>query len=146
MRLVIRTEPNAVVVPREAVQTGQNGPLVFTITDGVAKVRPVVVDRTLRGLTVIKTGLNGDETVVTDGQLLLTMARASSSAEVAAGRQATRRSESASPRCPRLLREAGLRERQRLLPPAQRRSQPTARRPPPTADRKRQPDATKGAS
>lgn len=72
VRLVIRTEPNAVVVPREAVQTGQNGPLVFTITDGVAKVRPVVVDRTLRGLTVIKTGLNGDETVVTDGQLLLT--------------------------------------------------------------------------
>ncbi|MCP8939331.1 efflux RND transporter periplasmic adaptor subunit [Alsobacter sp. SYSU M60028] len=72
VRLVIRTEPDAVVVPREAVQTSQNGQIVFTVADGVAKVQPVVVDRTLRGLSVIKSGLNGDETVVTDGQLLLT--------------------------------------------------------------------------
>ncbi|WP_293854956.1 efflux RND transporter periplasmic adaptor subunit [uncultured Alsobacter sp.] len=71
VRLVIRIEPDAVTVPREAVQTSQNGQIVFAVENGVAKVRPVTVDRTLRGFSVIKTGLKGDETVVTDGQLLL---------------------------------------------------------------------------
>jgi RND family efflux transporter MFP subunit len=72
VRLVIRIEPDAITVPREAVQTSQNGQIVFAVENGVAKVRPVTVDRSLRGLTVIKSGLKGDETVVTDGQLLLT--------------------------------------------------------------------------
>ena len=71
VRLVIRTEPNAVVVPKEAVQTGQNGTVVFTVKDNIARIRPVVVDRSLRGLSVIKSGLEGNETVVTDGQLML---------------------------------------------------------------------------
>ena len=52
--------------------SGQNGTVVFTVKDNVARVRPVVVDRTLRGLSVIKSGLEGNETVVTDGQLMLT--------------------------------------------------------------------------
>jgi RND family efflux transporter MFP subunit len=72
VRLVIRTEPDAVVVPKEAVQTSQNGTIVFVVKDNIARVRPVVVDRTLRGLSVIKSGLEGNETVVTDGQLMLT--------------------------------------------------------------------------
>ena len=72
VRLVIRTEPNAVVVPKEAVLTGQNGTIVFAVKDNIARVRPVVVDRSLRGLSVIKSGLDGTETVVTDGQLMLT--------------------------------------------------------------------------
>jgi hypothetical protein len=59
-------------VPREAVQQSQNGLIVFVVEDGQARVRPVTVDRTLRGLSVVKTGLQGNETVVTDGQLLLT--------------------------------------------------------------------------
>jgi len=42
------------------------------VKDNIARVRPVVVDRTLRGLSVIKSGLEGNETVVTDGQLMLT--------------------------------------------------------------------------
>lgn len=71
VRLVIRVEPDAITVPREAVQQSQNGMIVFVVDNGQARVRPVTVDRTLRGLSVIKTGLNGDETVVTDGQLLL---------------------------------------------------------------------------
>ena len=71
VRLVIRIEPDAITVPREAVQQSQNGMIVFVVDNGQARVRPVTVDRTLRGLSVIKTGLNGDETVVTDGQLLL---------------------------------------------------------------------------
>lgn len=72
VRLILRTDPDAVVVPREAVQTSQTGTFVFAVADGVAKVRQVSADRSLDGLTVISKGLKGDETVVTDGQLLLT--------------------------------------------------------------------------
>jgi hypothetical protein len=41
------------------------------VKDGVSKVRPVKVDRTFQGFSVISDGLSGDEDVVVDGQLLL---------------------------------------------------------------------------
>src|SRR3954454_1594973 len=69
-RLVIRNE-NAIVVPTVAVQRSQNGNYVFVVKDGAAKVQPVKVDRTSQGISVISEGLTGDESVVVDGQLLL---------------------------------------------------------------------------
>jgi RND family efflux transporter MFP subunit len=69
-RLTIRTE-NAVVLPTVAVQRSQSGNFVFVVKDGVAKVQPVKVDRTLQGQSVITEGLSGGENVVVDGQLLL---------------------------------------------------------------------------
>ncbi|BBC00401.1 MULTISPECIES: efflux RND transporter periplasmic adaptor subunit [Bradyrhizobium] len=69
-KLIIRSE-DAVVVPTVAVQRSQNGNFVFVVKDGVAKVRPVKVDRTFQGSSVISDGLAGDESVVVDGQLLL---------------------------------------------------------------------------
>src|SRR3954467_5096916 len=69
-RLTIRTE-NAVVLPTVAVQRSQSGNYVFVVKDGVAKVQPVKVDRTLQGQSVITEGLSGGEDVVVDGQLLL---------------------------------------------------------------------------
>ena len=69
-RLTIRTE-NAVVLPTVAVQRSQSGNYVFVVKDGVAKVQPVKVDRTLQGQSVIIEGLSGGEDVVVDGQLLL---------------------------------------------------------------------------
>jgi len=69
-KLIIRTE-NSVVVPTIAVQRSQNGNYVFVVRDGAAKVQPVKVDRTSQGVSVISEGLSGDESVVTDGQLLL---------------------------------------------------------------------------
>ena len=71
VRITLRVDPNVVVVPTEAVQNGQRGPYVFVIENGVAKVRPVTVSRTVSGESLIASGLNGDETVVTDGQLSL---------------------------------------------------------------------------
>jgi len=68
--LTLRIE-QAVVVPSNAVQVSQTGSFVFVISDSVAKVQPVTVDRTVGGLSVIGSGLKGGETVVTDGQLLL---------------------------------------------------------------------------
>jgi len=69
-KLVIRSE-DAVVVPTVAVQRSQEGNFVFLVTDGVAKKQSVKVDRTAQGMSVISEGLAGGESVVTDGQLLL---------------------------------------------------------------------------
>jgi multidrug efflux system membrane fusion protein len=68
--LTLRIE-QAVVVPSNAVQVSQTGNFVFVINDNVAKVQPVTVDRTVGSLSVIGKGLKGGETVVTEGQLLL---------------------------------------------------------------------------
>jgi membrane fusion protein, multidrug efflux system len=69
-KLVIRNE-DSVVVPTVAVQRSQNGNFVFLVKDGVAKQQPVKVERTFQGTSVISEGLSGDESVVVDGQLLL---------------------------------------------------------------------------
>ena len=69
-KLVIRSE-DAIVVPTVAVQRSQSGNFVFVVKDGVAGIQPVSVDRTSEGMSVISEGLSGGETVVVDGQLLL---------------------------------------------------------------------------
>jgi RND family efflux transporter MFP subunit len=69
-KLIIRTE-DSVVVPTVAVQRSQSGNFVFVVKDGAAKVQPVKVDRTAQGMSVISEGLEGGESVVVDGQLLL---------------------------------------------------------------------------
>jgi multidrug efflux system membrane fusion protein len=70
-QLTLRIE-DAVVVPAPAVQVSQTGSFVFVVKDGVAKVQPVTVDRQVGFETVISSGLESGETVVTDGHLLLT--------------------------------------------------------------------------
>ena len=70
--LTLTTEANAVVVPAQAVQTGQKGQYVFVVKqDGTAQQVQVSVDRTLDGQSVITSGLEAGQTVVTDGQLRL---------------------------------------------------------------------------
>lgn len=62
---------DSIVVPSNAVQVSQTGSFVFLVEDGKAKVQPIVVDRQFGTETVVASGLNGGETVVTDGQVLL---------------------------------------------------------------------------
>lgn len=69
-RMTLRVE-NSVAVPSVAVQVSQSGPFVFMIKDQKAVVQPVKVERTVGDQTVISEGLQGGETVVTDGQLRL---------------------------------------------------------------------------
>jgi multidrug efflux system membrane fusion protein len=69
--LTLRVEPQAVVVPSTAVQVSQTGNFVFVIDNDVAKKQDVKVERTVGDQSVIASGLAGGETVVTDGQLLL---------------------------------------------------------------------------
>ena len=70
--LKLADQPGAVVVPLQAVQTGQEGQYVFVLkgSSGV-ELRPVVVVRSLDGEAVIEKGLQAGEQVVTDGQFLL---------------------------------------------------------------------------
>lgn len=70
VKLKLAEQKDAVVVLSAAIQVGQQGSYVFVVgQDGKAQPRPVVVDRTLGNETVIASGLDGGETVVTDGQL-----------------------------------------------------------------------------
>jgi multidrug efflux system membrane fusion protein len=70
--LTLTTQPNAILVPSQAVQTGQEGLYVFVVKpDLTVESRPVVVGRSLEGLTMVTKGLQPGETVVTDGQIRL---------------------------------------------------------------------------
>jgi multidrug efflux system membrane fusion protein len=63
---------DAIVVPSQAVQTGQQGPYVFVVKqDMTADFRPVTPGETNQGFTVVLKGVNLGEQVVTDGQLRL---------------------------------------------------------------------------
>jgi multidrug efflux system membrane fusion protein len=62
---------DAVTVPAVAIQLSQAGTFVFVVKDDVATVRPVKVERTVDGVSVIESGVTEGEVVVTDGQLLL---------------------------------------------------------------------------
>lgn len=70
--LTLTTQPNAVVVPSQAIQTGQSGDYVFVIkSDLTVESRLVIIARTLDGETVVEKGLQPGDKVVTDGQLRL---------------------------------------------------------------------------
>jgi RND family efflux transporter MFP subunit len=64
-------EEEAVTVPSTAIQVSQTGSYVFVVNNDVATVRPVQVARVLGSESVLASGLEGGETVVTNGQLLL---------------------------------------------------------------------------
>ena len=56
--VTLTTDPNAIVVPTAAVQTGQQGTYVFVVKpDQTVELRPVTVARTRGDETVIKQGL-----------------------------------------------------------------------------------------
>jgi len=70
--LRLTTRPNAVVVPNQAVQTGQDGTYIYVVKqDQTVEVRPVTVGPRVDLDLVIDKGLDAGETVVTEGQLRL---------------------------------------------------------------------------
>jgi multidrug efflux system membrane fusion protein len=70
--LTLSNQSDAVVIPSQAVQTGQDGQHVFVLKpDSAVELRSVVVSRTLGAEAVIEKGLQPGEKVVTDGQFLL---------------------------------------------------------------------------
>lgn len=70
--LTVRVEKDAVVVPARAVQMGQQGSYVFVVgPDQKVELRDVVAERSDTDTMLVRKGLDGGETVVTDGQLRL---------------------------------------------------------------------------
>jgi membrane fusion protein, multidrug efflux system len=74
VRVVLRlgTRAGALIVPSQAVQTGQAGPFVFVVKpDQTVESRPVTPGMRVNGEIVIESGLTPGETIVTEGQLRL---------------------------------------------------------------------------
>ena len=70
LRLAI--QPNAIVVPNQAVQTGQDGAFVYVVKeDRSVEARPVVAGVRVDQDLVIDKGLEVGETIVVEGQLRL---------------------------------------------------------------------------
>jgi multidrug efflux system membrane fusion protein len=70
--LTLTTRPKAVLVPSQAIQTGQDGQYVFVVkSDLTVESRSVAVDFSLDDLSVVARGLQAGETVVADGHLRL---------------------------------------------------------------------------
>jgi multidrug efflux system membrane fusion protein len=71
--LTLGVQSKAVIAPSQAIQSGQSGSYAFVVKqDQTAELRLVSVSRSTNGEAVIEKGLSPGETVVTDGQLLLT--------------------------------------------------------------------------
>src|SRR5665647_3263161 len=70
--LRLTTQQNAVVVPNEAIQTGQTGSFVYVVKqDKTVESRTVVTGARVEQDMVVSEGLTVGETVVTEGQLRL---------------------------------------------------------------------------
>jgi multidrug efflux system membrane fusion protein len=70
--LTLTTERRRLLVPGQAVQTGQQGQYVFVIKDDMtADMRPIIPLRTYENWAVLAGGVKPGELVVTDGQLRL---------------------------------------------------------------------------
>jgi multidrug efflux pump subunit AcrA (membrane-fusion protein) len=66
-------EDSALVVPAQAVVSGQRGMYVYVVDPSdTARQRGVIVERTQNGLSVISSGIHEGDRVVTDGQSRLT--------------------------------------------------------------------------
>ncbi|MFH1026630.1 MAG: efflux RND transporter periplasmic adaptor subunit [Pseudomonadota bacterium] len=70
LSIILAVKNNAVVVPSQAIQTGQKGPFVFVVKqDATAEIRPVAVGPVTQEVTVIESGILPGEQVVIDGQM-----------------------------------------------------------------------------
>ncbi len=68
----LSTQPHAVLAPSRAIQSSQEGDIVFVIKpDLTVEIRPVEVGRPIDGDVIIIKGLAPGERVVTEGQLRL---------------------------------------------------------------------------
>jgi multidrug efflux system membrane fusion protein len=68
----VGVDVGAIVVPSTAVLNSQNGSTVYVLkADSTVELRPVKVARTAGDNTLIASGLQAGETVVTDGQIRL---------------------------------------------------------------------------
>ena len=72
VRMQLTSRPDCIIVPSQALQTGQKGPYLYVVKDDqTVEYRPVTPGMISNGDTVIDAGLQAGERVVTDGQMQL---------------------------------------------------------------------------
>jgi len=70
VRLVLETKKDAVLVPSQAIQIGQEGPYVYVVKDDqTAELRPITLGQRQGDLMVIDQGVAAGERVVVTGQM-----------------------------------------------------------------------------
>ena len=71
--LTLRTQSNALVIPSQAIQNGQQGTFVYVIKDdSTVEARTITTSETQQaGQVIVQKGLAAGERIVTDGQLRL---------------------------------------------------------------------------
>jgi len=70
--ITLRVDPDTISIPRTATQSSQSGQFVYVVDENnVAHIRDVKISRFQDDRDIVIDGLNGGETIVTDGALLL---------------------------------------------------------------------------
>src|SRR5262245_38477422 len=67
-RMLVRTLPDAVVIPDDAVQHGPDGLFVYIVESGTALRQDIVVNGSADGRSVVSKGLSAGQQIVTEGQ------------------------------------------------------------------------------
>jgi multidrug efflux system membrane fusion protein len=72
VRLILTVKKNAVVVPSQAQQVGQQGPYVYVVDQAnKAQLRPISVGQRQGDMIVVEQGLQHGEKIVVTGQMML---------------------------------------------------------------------------
>jgi len=72
IRLLLETRKNVVVIPPLAVQRGPHGLFTWVVkADNTVEPRPITTGTTTGDRTIVLSGINDGERVVTDGQYKL---------------------------------------------------------------------------
>ncbi len=70
IRLVLTVHKDAVLIPQQAQQIGQQGPYVYVVTgEDVAELRPIVPGQQQGNMVVVSKGLKAGERVMVTGQM-----------------------------------------------------------------------------
>jgi multidrug efflux system membrane fusion protein len=71
-RLLVNVSKNVLVIPNTAIQRGPKGLFVWVATEkNTATPKPVEVGPSVEGMTIVTSGLNDGERVITGGQYKL---------------------------------------------------------------------------
>lgn len=72
VRLILKVENNAVLIPETAPQIGQNGSFVYVVdAKSIAEMRPVTLGQRQGSMVVVEQGLKPGENVIASGQMMV---------------------------------------------------------------------------
>lgn len=66
VRVMLTVEPNALVIPSQAVQMGQQGNYVYLVKQGKAVIQPVVIARQVDQAAIVRGGLTPRDSVIVE--------------------------------------------------------------------------------